>query len=117
MSLGEWISVKSSQGTLRTTDGVGNGRDPANPEGEKKELALIYMAKGIPDEQARAMAEKRCGIRRTRTRCWSRKNWDQRGGTERFGDGSCPQFLPALCHRRHHSGVTLFFSPVRVRSC
>jgi VIT1/CCC1 family predicted Fe2+/Mn2+ transporter len=27
-----------------------------NPEGEEKELALIYMAKGIPEEQARAMS-------------------------------------------------------------
>lgn len=27
-----------------------------NPEGEKKELALIYIAKGIPEEQAHAMA-------------------------------------------------------------
>jgi vacuolar iron transporter family protein len=27
-----------------------------NPEGETKEIALIYMAKGIPEEQAHAMA-------------------------------------------------------------
>jgi VIT1/CCC1 family predicted Fe2+/Mn2+ transporter len=27
-----------------------------NPEGEQKELALIYMAKGIPEDQARSMA-------------------------------------------------------------
>jgi VIT1/CCC1 family predicted Fe2+/Mn2+ transporter len=27
-----------------------------NPEGEQKELALIYIAKGIPEDQANAMA-------------------------------------------------------------
>ena len=27
-----------------------------NPEGEKKEIALIYMAKGIPEDQAHQMA-------------------------------------------------------------
>lgn len=27
-----------------------------NPEGEQKELALIYMAKGIPEDQANEMA-------------------------------------------------------------
>lgn len=29
-----------------------------NPEGEERELALIYMAKGIPEEQAHKMASE-----------------------------------------------------------
>jgi VIT1/CCC1 family predicted Fe2+/Mn2+ transporter len=29
-----------------------------NPEGEEKELAMIYMSKGIPDAQAREMAKE-----------------------------------------------------------
>lgn len=58
MSLGEWISVKSSQELYEQQMALEMEEIQANPEGEKKELALIYMAKGIPDEQARAMAEK-----------------------------------------------------------
>jgi predicted membrane protein (TIGR00267 family) len=30
----------------------------ANPEGEEKELALIYMSKGIPEAQAKEMAKE-----------------------------------------------------------
>ena len=29
-----------------------------NPEGEKREIILIYQAKGIPKEEATEMAEK-----------------------------------------------------------
>ena len=35
-----------------------------NPEGEEKELALIYMAKGIPEDQAHEMA---AGIMKNKT--------------------------------------------------
>ncbi|MEX1238933.1 MAG: VIT1/CCC1 transporter family protein [Cyclobacteriaceae bacterium] len=57
MSLGEWISVKSSQELYENQMQIEMEELETNPEGEKKELALIYIAKGIPEDQARQMAE------------------------------------------------------------
>jgi vacuolar iron transporter family protein len=56
MSLGEWISVKSSQELYENQMQVEMEELETNPEGEMKELALIYIAKGIPKEQAYEMA-------------------------------------------------------------
>lgn len=56
MSLGEWISVKSSQELYENQMQIEMEELETNPEGEMKELALIYMAKGIPAEQAQQMA-------------------------------------------------------------
>ncbi len=58
MALGEWISVKSSQELYENQMQIEMEELELNPEGEKKELALIYMAKGIPEEQAKEMAEE-----------------------------------------------------------
>ncbi len=56
MALGEWISVKSSQELYENQMAIEMDELETNPEGEEKELALIYMAKGIPEGQAREMA-------------------------------------------------------------
>lgn len=56
MALGEWISVKSSQELYENQMQLEMEELETNPEGEMKELALIYIAKGIPDEQAHLMA-------------------------------------------------------------
>lgn len=56
MSLGEWISVKSSQELYENQMQIEMEELETNPEGEKKELALIYIAKGLPEEQAHQMA-------------------------------------------------------------
>jgi VIT1/CCC1 family predicted Fe2+/Mn2+ transporter len=56
MSLGEWISVKSSQELYQRQMNLEWEELEVNPEGEQKEIALIYMAKGIPEEMARQMA-------------------------------------------------------------
>lgn len=56
MALGEWISVKSSQELYENQMELEKEEIETNPEGEEKELALIYMAKGIPEEQAHKMA-------------------------------------------------------------
>lgn len=58
MSLGEWISVKSSQELFENQMDLEMEELEANPEGEERELALIYMTKGIPEEQARQMANE-----------------------------------------------------------
>jgi VIT1/CCC1 family predicted Fe2+/Mn2+ transporter len=56
MSLGEWISVKSAQELYENQMELEMEELENNPAGEEKELALIYIAKGIPQDQAYAMA-------------------------------------------------------------
>jgi vacuolar iron transporter family protein len=57
MALGEWISVKSSQELFENQMQLEMDELETNPEGEEKELALIYQSKGIPEEQAKQMAK------------------------------------------------------------
>ncbi len=56
MALGEWISVKSSQELYENQMQIEMEEVETNPEGEMKEIALIYVAKGIPEQQADQMA-------------------------------------------------------------
>lgn len=58
MALGEWISVKSSQELYENQMQLEMEELETNPEGEEKEIALIYITKGIPEAQARAMASE-----------------------------------------------------------
>lgn len=57
MALGEWISVKSSQELYENQMQLEMEELETNPEGEEKELALIYITKGIPEQQAMEMAK------------------------------------------------------------
>lgn len=56
MALGEWISVKSSQELHENQMQLEMEELETDPAGEQKELALIYIAKGIPADQAHNMA-------------------------------------------------------------
>ncbi|MCX6309866.1 MAG: VIT1/CCC1 transporter family protein, partial [Bacteroidia bacterium] len=56
MALGEWISVKSSQELHENQMQLEMDELDSNPEGELKEIALIYVTKGIPEDQALQMA-------------------------------------------------------------
>lgn len=56
MALGEWISVKSSQELYERQMALEMTELQTNPEGERKELALIYMAKGISEIEADRLA-------------------------------------------------------------
>lgn len=58
MSLGEWISVKSSQELYENQMEIEMEELLTSPENEMKELELIYKAKGIPEEQAKEMAAR-----------------------------------------------------------
>jgi VIT1/CCC1 family predicted Fe2+/Mn2+ transporter len=58
MALGEWISVKSSQELYENQMDLEMDELETNPEGEKLEVALIYIAKGIPEKQAHQMASE-----------------------------------------------------------
>lgn len=56
MALGEWISVKSSQELHERQMAIEKEELETDPAGEERELALIYVAKGIPEDQARELA-------------------------------------------------------------
>jgi len=58
MALGEWISVQSSKELYENQMQLEMDELETNPEGEEKELALIYFSKGIPEEQAKQMAKE-----------------------------------------------------------
>lgn len=58
MALGEWISVKSSQELYENQMQLEMEELEINPEGEKQELKLIYMAKGIPEAQSAEIVEE-----------------------------------------------------------
>ncbi|MFN5705147.1 MAG: VIT1/CCC1 transporter family protein, partial [bacterium] len=58
MSLGEWISVKSSQELFENQMELEKDELENNPDGEEKELALIYMSKGISEQESARMASE-----------------------------------------------------------
>jgi vacuolar iron transporter family protein len=58
MALGEWISVKSSRELYERQIAVEADEIAELPEEETEELVLIYQAKGLPEDQARELAEK-----------------------------------------------------------
>lgn len=57
MALGEWISVKSSQELYERQMRLEMEEIENSPEEELQELALLYRAKGISEEQAMKMAQ------------------------------------------------------------
>jgi VIT1/CCC1 family predicted Fe2+/Mn2+ transporter/rubrerythrin len=56
MALGEWLSVQSSRELYSHQIAVEAQELEANPEAEEHELALIYQAKGLSEEQAKEVA-------------------------------------------------------------
>ena len=56
MALGEWISVTSSKELYENQMQLEMDELETNPEGEMQELILIFMAKGIPEQQAVQMS-------------------------------------------------------------
>jgi vacuolar iron transporter family protein len=58
MALGEWISVQSSRELYERQIGIERDELAESPQEEMEELALIYRAKGLDPEQARATAER-----------------------------------------------------------
>jgi VIT1/CCC1 family predicted Fe2+/Mn2+ transporter len=58
MAMGEWLSVTSARELYQTQIATEADELRESPEEEKQELILIYEAKGLPKEQARALAER-----------------------------------------------------------
>jgi VIT1/CCC1 family predicted Fe2+/Mn2+ transporter len=58
MAFGEWISVTSSRELAEREVGVEREELEHEPEEEREELELIYQARGLPKEEARALSEQ-----------------------------------------------------------
>ncbi|WP_276259083.1 VIT1/CCC1 transporter family protein [Haloglomus litoreum] len=58
MAMGEWLSVQSSRELYQRQLGIEAAELAEVPEEERRELALIYEAKGLPPEQAATLAER-----------------------------------------------------------
>ncbi len=58
MALGEWLSVQSSRELHEYQIAIEEEELEASPEEEKKELILLYQAKGIDEENAKKLADK-----------------------------------------------------------
>jgi VIT1/CCC1 family predicted Fe2+/Mn2+ transporter len=58
MAMGEWLSVTSSRELAEREIRTEREELRANPEEEQHELALIYEAKGLPPDEAAALAGK-----------------------------------------------------------
>jgi len=58
MAMGEWLSVNTARESYQRQIDTEAQELEEVPEEEKEELALIYQAKGLPEDQARALAER-----------------------------------------------------------
>lgn len=58
MALGEWLSVQSSRELYQHQMDIEKQEIMGAPQEEEEELALIYQAKGLPEEQAKALASR-----------------------------------------------------------
>jgi len=58
MALGEWISVKSSQELFERQIEIEMEEIENNPEEEHQEIILMNRAKGMPEDEARALADR-----------------------------------------------------------
>ncbi|WP_416840647.1 VIT1/CCC1 transporter family protein [Haloferax sp. DFSO52] len=65
MAMGEWLSVQSSRELYERQLSVEAAELEASPEEEAEELALIYRAKGVPEERARELAHRLVSDRET----------------------------------------------------
>ena len=58
MAMGEWLSVNTARESYQRQIDTEATELEEVPDEEKEELALIYQSKGLPEEQARALAEQ-----------------------------------------------------------
>lgn len=58
MALGEWLSVQSARELFASQLATEKAELAADPEEEIEELALIYQARGLPDDQALDLARR-----------------------------------------------------------
>jgi VIT1/CCC1 family predicted Fe2+/Mn2+ transporter len=61
MAMGEWLSVNSSRELYERQIATEARELQESPEEEKEELALIYQAKGLSEEEAKSLANRLLG--------------------------------------------------------
>ena len=65
MAMGEWLSVNSARELNQRQIDTERAELEQSPEEEKEELVLIYQAKGLPEAEAKALAERLLGDKAT----------------------------------------------------
>jgi VIT1/CCC1 family predicted Fe2+/Mn2+ transporter len=65
MAMGEWLSVSTARDSYQRQIDTEAEELEQVPEEEKEELALIYQAKGLPEDQAGALADRLISNRAT----------------------------------------------------
>ena len=58
MAMGEWLSVNSARELYQKQINTEAAELEQSPDEEKEEIILIYQAKGVPEPQARALADQ-----------------------------------------------------------
>jgi len=65
MALGEWLSVNTARESAQRQIDVETSELEQVPEEEQEELALIYQAKGLPEDLAKTLAEQLIANKKT----------------------------------------------------
>ena len=60
MAAGEWVSVRSQREMYEHQIGLERDELEEYPEEEAEELALVYTARGLPKDEALALAQRQC---------------------------------------------------------
>jgi VIT1/CCC1 family predicted Fe2+/Mn2+ transporter len=98
MAMGEWISVQSARELYGRQIGVERQELLEVPEEEEEELALIYRSKGLPEDQARALAARLMADRETALDTLSREELgidpEELGGS---ASGAAVSSYPLFC--------------------
>lgn len=85
MAMGEWISVTTARESFQRQIDAEKTELEQVPDEEKEELVLIYQAKGLPEEQARALAQSLIANKKTALDTLAREelgiNPDELGGS------------------------------------
>ena len=58
MAIGEWLSVQSARELYQSQIEVEKQEVDEVPDEEAEELALIYQAKGLPEDEAQTLAKR-----------------------------------------------------------
>jgi VIT1/CCC1 family predicted Fe2+/Mn2+ transporter len=124
MAMGEWISVQSSRELYQGQVGVEEAEIASLPDEEEEELALIYMAKGLPEGEANQVAARIMTDEKTALDAMAREElgidpselggspWAAAGASfVLFAAGAIIPVLPfALVHGRLATWISLFVS-------
>jgi len=105
MALGEWLSVSTTRESYQRQIKTEADELEQVPEEEQEELALIYQAKGLPEEQAKVLAQRLIANKET---ALDTLVGDRSRRTGWLGLGCRRNLLSAICGRSDFPGRALF---------